>query len=140
MDFLHDFAVDPGSMYTQVFSFLSYVQCRFNILSQLTLVLHFFLYFFLFHWRLCLASDIADRCPFWKSIQLEESNSPSVDCHHNNSQANQVYTQASFHLQKQNASEHNQSQLDQKQLTWKIEGSRVCVCMYTDIYIVINYV
>lgn len=67
--FLNVFAMDPGSMYTQVFSFLLYVQCRFNILSQLALVLHFFLFsFFLFHGRLCLASDVADRCPFWESI------------------------------------------------------------------------
>lgn len=97
-------------MYTQVSFFLSYVKCGCNILSQLALVLHFC---FFFHWRLRLACDVADCCPFWKGVQLEEPNSPCVDGHHDNSQANQIYTQASFHLQKQNTSE----QPNQKQLT-----------------------
>lgn len=97
-------------MYTQVSFFLSHVKRRFNILSQLALVLHFCSFF---HWRLRLACDVADCRPFWKDVQLEEPDSPRVDGHHDNSQANQIYTQTSFYLQKQNASE----QLNQKQLT-----------------------
>lgn len=41
VDFRHGFTMDPGSLYTQVSFFLSYVKCRRNILSQLALVLHF---------------------------------------------------------------------------------------------------
>lgn len=58
-------------------------------------------------WPFCplvlgLFSDITDLSPGWKSVQLEEANSPSVDGHHHYHQANDVDSQASFHLQDTN--------------------------------------
>ena len=46
-----------------------------------------------------LVSDVADLSPGWESVQVEEANSPRIDGHHHYHQANDIDSQASFHLQ-----------------------------------------
>lgn len=60
-----------------------------------------------------LISDVADLSPGWESIQVEEANSPGIDGHHHYHQANDVDSQASFHLQ------------DTSQKTLLIQSSRL---------------
>lgn len=45
-----------------------------------------------------LISDVADLSPGRESVQVEEANSPSIDGHHHYHQANDIDSQASFHL------------------------------------------
>lgn len=54
-------------------------------------------------WAVCplvsgLISEVTDLSPGWKSVQVEEANSPCVDGHHHDHQANDIDPQASFHL------------------------------------------
>lgn len=56
-----------------------------------------------FGWTVCplalgLISDVTDLRPGWKSVQVEEANSPCVDGYHDDHQANDIDPQASFHL------------------------------------------
>lgn len=37
-----------------------------------------------------LISDVADLSPSWEGVQVEEANSPSIDGHHHNHQANDI--------------------------------------------------
>ncbi|KAK7818059.1 hypothetical protein U0070_014654, partial [Myodes glareolus] len=45
-----------------------------------------------------LIGDVADLSPGRESVQVEEANSPSIDGHHHYHQANDIDSQASFHL------------------------------------------
>lgn len=60
-----------------------------------------------FDWAVCplvlgLISDVTNLSPGWISIQVEEANSPCIDGHHHYHQANDIDSQASFHLQDTN--------------------------------------
>lgn len=80
------------TIYTQVSSILD---CAISIQKHWSNLLWFSKYCPCQLWWTC---DVADYGPVWKCIQSEEANSPSIDGHHYNYEANQIDPKASFDL------------------------------------------